>query len=325
MSFLSLPSELRVQIYTLILVQDEPLEFIACQGLTTLHNKLSIAGPSRQAADTALLLVSKAIHAEAASILYGENIFIFSNGRYAYENPDAADIIAVATVPCFASFAHRIGASNTRSLRHIGLCLPTAWETAPDGSVAVHGEYAKSLEFIAASCPAVRTLELRSRDYLFLPSNPMTPEKLRAIDAVCTPSLERIVITSDENGPWFDEVERLRESIPGPRWELVVRHGYTPVYNSSDTHINSLEYDPLCRYEEEMCARELRRKVRPREEWADMGEWPPEGQREGEMLAGTMRWCFFFPPQHWGSLDKIVTPDGPRYRFPSRAGASAQG
>jgi hypothetical protein len=73
------------------------------------------------------------------------------------------------------------------------------------------------LEFIAASCPAVRTLELRSRDYLFLPSNPVTPEMLRAIDAVCMPSLERIVITSDENGPWSDEAARLKERMPGPR------------------------------------------------------------------------------------------------------------
>jgi hypothetical protein len=97
--FLSLPGELRNQIYELLLLREHPIDFVRC-------DSLRVSNPPPGAPVVALLRVNKAIHREAASLLYGANCFDFVGH-------------SISPIP----FSRQVGATNMAHLGHLRVYL----------------------------------------------------------------------------------------------------------------------------------------------------------------------------------------------------------
>ncbi|KAH6697177.1 hypothetical protein F5X68DRAFT_226564 [Plectosphaerella plurivora] len=284
MSFHTLPPELRFKVYEFALVYDEPLSFSTLAGPTRLDSQLlvdvadeeelqkenpdwnsnSVREISPEPAPTknyvfypALLCVSKGIHYETAPIFYGKNTFNFRDGHYEYNEPDAVENVGVLTLPCFSSALHQFGPTNMGYLRHIQLSFPTAWY-ADDGwhdrTILLHQEYAKTLDLVRTSCPAIKTLRLNCQKRSIGNCRFVVNEVLRAIDMAGPsqmPSLECIVVASEEDGKV--DIHSFLEGMkmPGPRWSADVTYGlHSAFFVSGNGRAEAWVYNDLCRYNE---------------------------------------------------------------------------
>jgi hypothetical protein len=142
--FFDIPIEIRLQIYSEILVQSAP---IAIKN----HKHGSSRRPSTICVYPELLRVNKKAHSEASSLLYSKNRFQF---------PDFSSQGASGD---FALFLRQIG-SQTKFIRHICIDLPrfyfnTSGRTA---LVTLDPKGQKDLELIRDTCTSLTTLELFS-------------------------------------------------------------------------------------------------------------------------------------------------------------------
>lgn len=100
-NFLSLPSELRNNVYEQVLVLREPIACPTQQGLERLQLQLG-------SLTLGLLRTNKAVRREASSILYAQNRFDFT----------------VCTSEDVTSFLEQIGPNNASYIRHICVDFP---------------------------------------------------------------------------------------------------------------------------------------------------------------------------------------------------------
>lgn len=107
MCLLWLPAEVRVQIYSLLLVREAPILF-NLDPLTSIGTQTEVLGLSTQ-----LLTVNKQIYEESVHLLYADNIFQFFH-------PLTSIWPATSSI---TSLFEQIGA-QTRLLRHICLDFP---------------------------------------------------------------------------------------------------------------------------------------------------------------------------------------------------------
>ncbi|KAI9888731.1 MAG: hypothetical protein M1814_006463 [Vezdaea aestivalis] len=157
MSFLDISTEVRLKIYSELLVSSAPVVFAA-----QCNPWLS---PSLQRQRTwfypAILRVSKQISREARPILYSNNCFEFSE--------DFSEDFSVSTEAKTRPFLDRIGI-NAKLIRHISIPFPT-YHPDPPTKALDDETHIKNLEMICAMCTDVRTLEMQAPveeyDYAF--------------------------------------------------------------------------------------------------------------------------------------------------------------
>lgn len=128
--FLSLPAELRLRIYKLLLVRPRPLTVHYAPGS---ERTLGILG------------ACKVTYREAAPVLYGQNRLDFT------------DVSAIAA----ERFLRWVGARNADSVRHIAIHLPALRHgIRPGGDAAARRNVQAALAPFARHCPGLRTVTL---------------------------------------------------------------------------------------------------------------------------------------------------------------------
>lgn len=252
MSLLSLPVELRLKIYAMILVyRSSSVNWV-------FHFNTAVAPTTPP--DLALLRVCRTIRSEASMVFYSKNSFMFGDRRLAYTESEGGDK-TVTTVPAIADFIQQIGPVNAAHLRHIRITFPTAWEYDGAASkVTLHEEYLKILRLIRDSCPALGRLEFKSWDVFDLDNPAEAIAVLRAMDAEAPrlmPSLREIKVLSPfprqpEHPDAFAAVQSI---MPDPRWAVGLFHGQVGGWMSTLFYrvIPSTfpTYRAKCRFEEE--------------------------------------------------------------------------
>ncbi|KAF2807990.1 uncharacterized protein BDZ99DRAFT_70906 [Mytilinidion resinicola] len=180
----SLPSELRNNIYEHLLVLQEPIECLTHPWLG--QSQLGALTPG-------LLLVNKAVHREASSLLYAQN-------RFNLAVPDSELVTA---------FLDQVGCNNAKHIRHIYLNFPEFGSldrhdvTIQDGSLRILAKIQRectNLSTLTTSLNSTNNTELELDE---LDSPNIAAEALALVDAQFRAilSLQEIIVEVYEEGP----------------------------------------------------------------------------------------------------------------------------
>ncbi|KAI0182705.1 hypothetical protein EV127DRAFT_322320, partial [Xylaria flabelliformis] len=197
MNFFHLPKEIRLQIYSELLVLPEPIVFLVNYGPPSP----SLSRSNRDGLCPALLRVNKQVHSEASSLLYSNNRFRF---------PDVFTSVSSTTKSAhMAPFLRQIG-SQASLIRYICITIPafpTFYDSQQDRAM-FHQAQIKNLELLRDTCTSITTLELSApsdcADYVF-DDSPIAAETLGLLDTrlKAIPSLRKVVVNfqiySDED------------------------------------------------------------------------------------------------------------------------------
>ncbi|KAI4859703.1 hypothetical protein F4820DRAFT_462268 [Hypoxylon rubiginosum] len=143
MKFFEFATEIRLSIYSELLVLDETIDFAADHGPPSPP----LFRSKRDGLCPALLRVSKQVHREATPLLYSNNRFWFPqvfSGR-----TDIAHI---------APFLGQIG-SRASLIQHICITFPS-FDHSRLRTAELQKEHVENLELIRDTCTSIRTLEL---------------------------------------------------------------------------------------------------------------------------------------------------------------------
>ncbi|KAH7327093.1 hypothetical protein BKA65DRAFT_371234, partial [Rhexocercosporidium sp. MPI-PUGE-AT-0058] len=172
LNFFDLAIEIRLKIYSELLVRSEPIVFVANYGPPSPP----LFRTKREGLCPALLRVNKKVHGEASPLLYSNNRFRFPD--IFVSTPSATDS------PHVAPFLRQIG-SQASLIRHICITFPT-FDGFRHDRVMLHEAHVKNLELIRDTCTSITTLELLlppdSADYTFGDS-PSAVKALGLLDA----------------------------------------------------------------------------------------------------------------------------------------------
>jgi hypothetical protein len=142
MGFFDLPKEIRLQIYSELLVHPEPIVLVAAYGPPSPP----LLRSRRNGLCPALLQLNKQAHSEASPLLYSNNRFRF---------PDIWNLTDSAHI---APFLLQIG-PQANLVRHIRISFPT-FDDFRHSSASLHEAHIKNLELIRDTCTSITTLEL---------------------------------------------------------------------------------------------------------------------------------------------------------------------
>jgi hypothetical protein len=149
MNFFGFPKEIRLQIYSELLVRPEPIVFVADYGPPSPP----LFRSERDGLCPALLELSKQAHSEASPLLYSNNRFRF---------PDVFTSISSATDSAhIAPFLCQIG-SQASLIRYICITFPAfpTFHNSQHDRARFHEAHIKNLELIRDTCTSITTLEL---------------------------------------------------------------------------------------------------------------------------------------------------------------------
>ncbi len=127
-NFLSLPSELRIMIYELLLVDPEPINMWGWPTSKVLHPQL--------------LRVNKEIYGEASSLLYSQNRLSLITLDFDY----------------LGRFLDKIGRNNAGQIRHLCIEFPV-FDRLELHDITLEADSASSLARIQSDCVNLSTLE----------------------------------------------------------------------------------------------------------------------------------------------------------------------
>jgi hypothetical protein len=144
-SFLSLPPEIRNEIYKYIVVQREP---IICY---TWSSSWELLYPLELQAK--ILRANKTIHHEASFLLYSQNSFrIIQLRRFE---------LGTSEGPSFAAFLKRIGPENASYLQHIVISFPRFNLYCGDGlGVNIRDDDARVFNQLRQGCTSLKVIQL---------------------------------------------------------------------------------------------------------------------------------------------------------------------
>jgi len=185
MNFFDIAREIRLKIYSELLVLSESIVFVANYG----SSSSPLFRFKRDELCLALLRINKRMYSEANTLLYFNNRFQF---------PEVFTSTSSATNSAhIASFLHQIG-SQASHIRHICIPFPTFNYPQPD-SARLHKMHVKNLDLVRDTCTSIRTLELlvspNCENYVLSDSS-IAAEALDLLDNHFKniPSLKEIVI-----------------------------------------------------------------------------------------------------------------------------------
>ena len=180
-----MPGEIRLKIYSELLVLSEPIVFVADHGPTSP----ALFRSKRDGLCPALLRINKRMYSEAKIVLY-------SNNRFRFPDIFTSTPSAISSAH-IAPFLHQIG-SQASHIRHICIPFPVFEYIQPDSAV-LHNAHIKNLDLIRGTCTSIRTLELLVSpgwaDYP-LSDPPITAEAIGLLDTHFknVPSLKEIIV-----------------------------------------------------------------------------------------------------------------------------------
>ncbi|KAI0096610.1 hypothetical protein GGR51DRAFT_26726 [Nemania sp. FL0031] len=268
MCLLRFPTEIRLRIYSELLVQNDPVQFRADLGPfnPTLVNR------SQNSLCPSLLCVSKAINREATPLLYSNNHFRFPD---AYTSPTGTFDSALI-VPYITPFLRQIG-QNTHLLRHICINFPTSFTSRKNP--VPHAEHAQILQFIREACTELRTVEMvcgPEEGVLSLDDIDLAAAILKVVDDggfEAMHSLKKISVVFGQYG--FDEeditcYERLIRRVPSSKWCIELKDMGKRIWISDDDRCEFDNYEDCERYNDEMDKEELEREEEEEErQWQE--------------------------------------------------------
>ncbi|KAM5369069.1 hypothetical protein ACJZ2D_009164 [Fusarium nematophilum] len=214
MQFLSFPIEVRLGIYSELLVQQSPIEFRADRG--PCSPRLTRTG--KQGLNPGLLRVNKTVNREATPHLYSNNRFRF---------PDAhVSIDRYLEGPYIAPFLRQIG-TNAGLLRHICINFPTSFAPPHSGKPVLYREHIQLFQLIQETCTGLKIVEISCMppDRIFSVDDvDLAAEMLETLDNSgfhAMPSLETIVVVLGEYT--IDEEvlacrDALMQRMPSCKW-----------------------------------------------------------------------------------------------------------
>ncbi|OIW34101.1 hypothetical protein CONLIGDRAFT_641156 [Coniochaeta ligniaria NRRL 30616] len=154
MHFFDLPAEIRLKVYSELLVLEEPIPLAVEYGTPWRAVRRRHRGDGLC---PALLRLNKKAHDEASPILYSQNTFRF---------PDLLRNIGHKTNVHTGVFLTQIG-SNASLIRHITLpCPPNVVERDSSGFFQLPAGYIRNLELIRDICTSLSTIKLTMPMYV---------------------------------------------------------------------------------------------------------------------------------------------------------------
>jgi hypothetical protein len=258
-NFFGFPTEIRLKIYSELLVDSEPIIFIADYG----PSSPPLFRSKRDGLCPALLRVNKRVHSEASPLLYSNNRFRFPD--IFTSTPSATDSAHIAP------FLSQVG-SQTSLIRHICVAFPT-FDDYRHGRARLHEAHIKNLELIRDTCTSIATLELlltfplECANYA-LDDSPIAAEALDLLDTrfKAIPSLKEIIVNISVYGE-EDLSEDLMKEMRDCGWTVEVTKLPKKVWIC---HEAGLEFDNKEDYEEYMnheLLLDLQREQEKEEEW----------------------------------------------------------
>ncbi|KAI1349188.1 hypothetical protein F5Y01DRAFT_191909 [Xylaria sp. FL0043] len=215
-SFVGLPSELRNEIYELILWHQEPIDPWA-RSSSTLQQGLTLG----------LFHVNRAVYREASSLFYSKNCFDLSQ----------------AIPGLVVSFLEEIG-NNAAYIRHVIIEFPD-FTNLLSGRLVLMPDSKEVLDTIQRRCTSLsslkspfdstRTMELSLRD---LDNHDAANEALELVDTQfkAIPSLREVILEADEVAP----SDHIRQRMESYGWTIdPVQH----VEEDSGESLNSFDED----------------------------------------------------------------------------------
>lgn len=174
MGIFDIAPEIRLKIYSELLVLSEPIVFEVEHG----HTLQPLLRSNRDGLCLALLRVNKRIYSEASTLFYSQNRFQF---------PEVYNS-AIDEITHIAPFLHQIG-SQASHIRHICIPFPSLDYPTPH-KARICEAHVRNLDLVRDTCTRIRVLEL-----LTLPACVEAP----ALDILHTqfksfPSLKEVVI-----------------------------------------------------------------------------------------------------------------------------------
>ncbi|KAL7927172.1 hypothetical protein ACQKWADRAFT_279718 [Trichoderma austrokoningii] len=275
MSLLSIPIEIRLRVYSELLVQDSPVEFGADHG----PNNPRLVRRGGQGFCPAILRVNKTINREAIPLVYSNNQFRFPDAYISFES-DTGLTSSSTDVPYIAPFLRQIG-SNVGFLRHVCINFPTSlasWEPP-----VLHEEHIQVFQLIRDTCTDLKIVEM----FCMPPDSLFSLEDVDyAADILETlndsglkdmPSLEKISVVRGEYD--IDEEalasrESLMQKMPSIKWVIELTKVPPRIWISDDGRVEFDNEEDCLAYDEEMQSMEQEREERRREE-----EWEEEYYR----------------------------------------------
>ncbi|KAG4430265.1 hypothetical protein IFR05_014261 [Cadophora sp. M221] len=260
MNFFGLPKEIRLQIYSELLVLPEPIVFVADYGPPSPP----LFRSNRNGLCPALLQVNKQAHSEASSLLYSNNRFRFPN--IFTSRPSATDSAHIAPFLC------QIG--SQASLIHC-ICItipafPTFYDSQQDRAM-FHEAHIKNLELIRDTCTSITTLELsvppdRANDVF--DDSPIAAETLDLLDTrlKAIPSLKETVVNFqiyDDEDLSDDRMKKIRDR----GWTVGVTNIPKKVWITIDDRVQFDNKEDCEAYDEEWHRREWQREQEQEAEW----------------------------------------------------------
>jgi hypothetical protein len=146
MGFFDIATEIRLKIYSELLIASVPIEFVADRGTPSPP----LVRSRKDGLQPAILRTSRQVYSEAVSLLYSKNRFRFPE---AYGSTPSTPGRAH-----FAPFFEQIG-SQASLIHHICIPFPTFKYPVPDGP-KLYKVHMDSLELIRKTCTKLKTLEL---------------------------------------------------------------------------------------------------------------------------------------------------------------------
>ena len=180
MNFFDIATEIRLKIYSELLVLSEPIVFLA-------YRSPSLFRSQRERLYPALLRANRRVHREASPLLYSNNRFQFPEVFTFTFAPTATSNVHIAP------FLYQIQ-SQASLIRHI--CIPLHIFDYPQFSgVRFHKAHIKILELIRDTCTSIKTLELLvSPDYDNYPLGDSETLDLLDTRFKSIPSLKEIIV-----------------------------------------------------------------------------------------------------------------------------------
>jgi len=260
MGFSDLPTEIRLEIYSELLVLSEPIDFLADRGPLSPP----LFRSRRHKLHPAVLRVSRMVHGEASPLLYSNNCFRF---------PEVyGPTMSAPTHAHIAPFLAQIGL-QARLIRRICIPFPTFNYPVPD-EARLHEVHINNLELIRKSCTNIETLEL-----LIPPdhSNYALYDWATAAEALnilnthlrSIHSLKDIIVNFEEY-PECDPSDDLTKKMRDLEWTIMITRLPKRVWISCDGRVEFDNEEDCNVYNSEQLRIELEmEEEREREEWRE--------------------------------------------------------
>lgn len=256
MNIFGIALEIRLRIYSELLVLSEPIVFVAQYG----PSSPPLFRPKRDGLCPALLRINKRIYSEASTLLYSNNRFQFP--EILTSTPSATDSAHIAP------FIHQIE-SQASHIRHICISFPTFDYPQPN-SARLHEAHIKNLDLVRDTCTSIRTLELLVSpdcENYALSDSPIAAEALDLLNThfKSISSLKEIVI-SFEVYPEQNPSDDLRKKMYDYGWSVKITKLHKKKWISGDDRVEFDNEEDCRAYDDEQFLIDERKREREEEE-----------------------------------------------------------